>query len=144
MAGGTTLHAGYARYFTPPATEKISSETVALFAGTTGAPPSTGNAVVRSERSHYFDIGVMTHLTPVLTLGLDTYFRRVTDLGDEGQFGPAVLFAPFNYAHGRIYGVETTLGWHRDSMSAYLNASWNRAEATDIAVSYTHLTLPTT
>ncbi len=132
LAGGTTLHAGYARYFTPPATEKISSETVALFAGTTGAPPSTGNAVVRSERSHYFDIGVMTHLTPVLTLGLDTYFRRVTDLGDEGQFGPAVLFAPFNYAHGRIYGVETTLGWHRDSMSAYLNASWNRAEATDI------------
>jgi outer membrane receptor protein involved in Fe transport len=38
LDGGTTLHAGYARYFTPPATEKISVETVALFVGTTGAP----------------------------------------------------------------------------------------------------------
>jgi outer membrane receptor protein involved in Fe transport len=128
----TTLHAGYARYFTPPATEKISAETVALFSGTTGAPPSTGNDVVRAERSHYYDIGLMRRLTARWTLGIDGYFRRITDLADEGQFGPAVLFAPFNYAQGRIYGVETTLGWKSGDTSAYLNGAWGRAEGTHI------------
>jgi outer membrane receptor protein involved in Fe transport len=132
LDGGTTLHAGYARYFTPPATEKISSETIDLFAGTTGAPPSTGNSAVRAERSHYFDIGLMTHVSPHFTWGLDGYYRKITDLGDEGQFGPAVLFAPFNYAQGRIYGIESTLGWQRDATSAYLNMAWGRAEGTDI------------
>ena len=123
----TTLHAGYARYFTPPATEKISSETVALFANTTGAPPSEGNDPVRSERSHYFDLGVSTKLSTALTLGLDGYFRSITDLADEGQFGPALLFAPFNYERGRIYGVESTLSWRSGGTSAYLNGAWGRA-----------------
>jgi outer membrane receptor protein involved in Fe transport len=132
LSGGTTLHAGYARYFTPPATEKISSETIGLFAGTTGAPPSTDNAAVRAERSHYFDVGMTTRLLPQLTLGVDTYYRKITDLGDEGQFGPAVLFAPFNYAKGRIYGAETTLSWQRDGTSAYVNMAWSRAEGTNI------------
>lgn len=132
LTGATTLHAGYARYFTPPATEKISAETVALFAGTTGAPPSTADDVVRSERSHYFDVGLMTRLSSHWTVGLDTYYRRITDLADEGQFGPAVLFAPFNYAQGRIYGIESTLGWKSGGSSAYLNTAWSRAEGTQI------------
>jgi outer membrane receptor protein involved in Fe transport len=132
LEGGTSLHAGYARYFTPPPTEKISAETIGLFTGTTGAPPSTGNAAVRAERSHYFDVGLMTHLSPHLTLGLDGYYRQITDLGDEGQFGPAVLFAPFNYAEGRIYGTEVTLAWQREETSAYLNMAWGRAEGTEI------------
>jgi hypothetical protein len=132
LDGGTTVHAGYARYFTPPATEKISAETINLFAGTTGAPPSTENIAVRSERSHYFDLGIMTHLTSHLTLGMDGYYRKITDLGDEGQFGPAVLFAPFNYARGRSLGIETTLGWRHDVTSAYLNLALGRAEGTAI------------
>jgi outer membrane receptor protein involved in Fe transport len=132
LDGGTTVHAGYARYFTPPPTEKISPESVGLFAQTTGAAPSTGDATVRAERSHYFDLGLMTHLAPAVTFGVDGYFRSITDLGDEGQFGPAVLFSPFNYARGRIYGIETTVGWRRGTTSAYLNAACSRAEATQI------------
>jgi outer membrane receptor protein involved in Fe transport len=56
----------------------------------------------------------------------------VTDLADEGQFGPAVLFAPFNYADGRIYGVETTLAWRSGATRAYLSSAWGRALGTDI------------
>ncbi len=132
LGGGTTLHAGYARYFTPPPTEKVSVETVALFANTTGAPSSTGNAPVLAERSHYYDLGLLSRLTPALTLGLDGYYRRVRDLIDEGQFGSALIFAPFNYDQGRIYGVEFTANWRADGTSAYLNGAYGSAKATSI------------
>ena len=55
----TRIHAGYARYFTPPPTEKIDTTTVGLFSGTTNALPSDANTAVSSERSHYFDAGVV-------------------------------------------------------------------------------------
>ena len=129
---GVTVHAGYARYFTPPPTEKISSQSVSLFAGTTGASPSTENAPVKAERSHYWDLGLMATLSPHLTVGIDSYYRKVKNLGDEGQFGPAVLFSPFNYARGRVVGIETTVNWRHDLSSAYLNVAWGRAEATGI------------
>ena len=132
LDGGVTLHAGYARYFTPPPTEKISSQSVSLFTGTTGAPPSTENAPVRSERSHYWDLGVMATMSPHLTVGIDGYYRKVKDLGDEGQFGPAVLFSPFNYAQGRIVGIETTINWRHDLTNAYLNVAWGNAQAKGI------------
>ena len=132
LEGGVTVHAGYARYFTPPPTEKISSQSVSLFAGTTGASPSTENAPVKAERSHYWDLGLMATLSPHLTVGIDSYYRKVKNLGDEGQFGPAVLFSPFNYARGRVVGIETTVNWRRDLSSAYLNVAWGRAEATGI------------
>ena len=51
------LHAGYARYFTPPPTEKIDTTSVAKFQGTTNALPSDANTAVKSERSNYFDAG---------------------------------------------------------------------------------------
>ena len=132
LGGGTTLHAGYARYFTPPPTEKVSVETVALFADTTAAPSSTGNAPVLSERSHYYDLGLLAKLTPALTLGLDGYYRRVRNLIDEGQFGSALIFAPFNYDQGRIYGVEFTANWRADGTSAYFNGAYGSAKATNI------------
>jgi outer membrane receptor protein involved in Fe transport len=39
----TTLHAGYARYFTPPVLVEAAPANVALFAGTSGAPTNFGN-----------------------------------------------------------------------------------------------------
>lgn len=127
-----SMHAGYSRYFTPPPTEKIRVETIALFQNTTAAPASGGNDPVRSERSHYLDAGVLAHVTPVVTLGLDAYFRKVKFLGDEGQFGPAVIFAPFNYADGRIWGVEATGGWRSNGSSAYLNVAYGSARGRQI------------
>ncbi len=132
LGPGLMLHAGYAGYFTPPPTEKIHVETLALYADTTAAPASTGNDPVRSERSRYWDVGVLAHPMPALTLGLDGYYRTVRFLGDEGQFGPAVIFAPFNYADGRIWGLEATAGWHVDADSGYLNLAYGSARGRDI------------
>ena len=127
LTSATTLHAGYARYFTPPPTEKIRRESIALFANTTAAPASTGNSPVLSERSHYFDAGVFERIGPSLSLGLDAYYRAVENLIDEGQFGPALVFAPFNYATGRVWGLELTGSWRRESTAAYLNAAYGTA-----------------
>ena len=128
----TTIHGGYARYFTPPPSEKITVETVALFENTTGAPNSTGNDPVRSERSNYYDLGVLEQLTPALSVGLDGYYRDVRNLGDEGQFGSALIFAPFNYATARIAGLELTTGWRQDGTSAYLNVAYSTTRASRI------------
>jgi outer membrane receptor protein involved in Fe transport len=128
----TTLHAGYARYFTPPPTEKIRIETISLFENTTAAPNSPGNDPVRSERSHYFDAGVLERFTPALSVGLDGYYRSVENLLDEGQFGPALVFAPFNYRAGRIWGVELTGNWRQGGTSVYANAAYGVAKGKDI------------
>ncbi len=127
LGSATTLHAGYARYFTPPPTEKIRIETIALFEQTTAAPASSGNDPVLAERSHYLDAGVLERLTPRVSLGLDAYYRAVENLIDEGQFGPALVFAPFNYAAGRVWGLELTGSWRSDFTSAYLNAAYGTA-----------------
>lgn len=123
----TRLHAGYARYFTPPATEKIDTTSVAKFLGTTNALPSDANTAVRAERSDYFDVGLSHQLTPSLTVGLDAYYRRVRHLQDEGQFGNALIYSTFNYDRGRIYGLEGTLNYRRGNLSAYLNLALSRA-----------------
>jgi outer membrane receptor protein involved in Fe transport len=117
----TTLHAGYARYFTPPPTELVSPATIALFANTSNAPEVNQNDPVKSERSNYFDMGATHQLTSSLSLGIDGFYKQVTNLLDEGQFGQALIFSPFNYAKGKIYGVELTANYKTDNLAAYAN-----------------------
>jgi outer membrane receptor protein involved in Fe transport len=122
----TTLHAGYARYFTPPPAELISPTDIALFQGTTNQLPTNVNAETLSERSDYFDAGVSQKLGG-LTLGLDAYYRKVHNLLDEGQFGAALIFSPFNYNQGRVRGVEFSSNYTSGNFSSYLNVSTSRA-----------------
>jgi outer membrane receptor protein involved in Fe transport len=128
----TTLHAGYARYFTPPPAELISPIDIALFQGTTNQLPTNVNAQTLSERSHYFDVGVSQKVGANLTLGLDAYYRKVTNLLDEGQFGAALIFSPFNYAKGRVRGVEFTANYTNGNFSSYLNVSQSRAMGKEV------------
>jgi len=128
----TTLHAGYARYFTPPPAELIAPTDIALFQGTTNALPTDVNAETRSERSHYFDAGISRKIGDSVTLGLDAYYRKVANLLDEGQFGSALIFSPFNYAHGKVRGVEFTANYDHDGLSAYFNLSSSRAMGKDV------------
>ena len=121
------LHAGYARYFTPPPTEKIDTTSVQKFIGTTNALPSDANTAVRSERSDYFDAGVAWQATPKLTLGVDAYYRNVKHLQDEGQFGNALIFSAFNYEQGRIYGVDLSATYRDKALSGYLNVGLTSA-----------------
>ncbi|HEY9065622.1 MAG TPA: TonB-dependent receptor [Burkholderiaceae bacterium] len=123
----TRLHAGYARYFTPPPTEKIDTTSVQKFLGTTNALPSDANTAVRSERSDYFDLGISHSLTPRLTLGADAYYRKVRHLQDEGQFGNALIYSAFNFERGRIYGLELSASYKDEKLSGYLNVGISRA-----------------
>ena len=128
----TTLHAGYARYFTPPPNELISGQVIALSQGTTSAPPGTQNDAVQSESSDYYDAGISHQLTPYLTLGLDGYYKKVKNLLDEGQFGSALLYTPFNYREGKIYGAELSATYRKDDFSAYFNLARSTALGRDI------------
>ncbi|MEO5627036.1 MAG: TonB-dependent receptor [Dokdonella sp.] len=132
LSDTTTLHAGYARYFTPPPAELIAQSDIALFQGTTNALPTNVNAETLSERSHYFDAGVSQKIGGSLTVGLDAYYRTVTNLLDEGQFGAALIFSPFNYAKGKVRGVELTANYDHEDLSAYFNLSSSRAGGTQV------------
>lgn len=135
----TTWHAGFARYFTPPPTELVSTASVALFQNTTNAAQgSTLNSPVKSERSNYLDAGVTHQLTQTINLGFDSYYKQSKNVIDEGQFGPALFMTPFNYAQGKIYGVELTSNYKSGNLSAYANLARNVSKAKGI-VSGQHL-----
>ena len=129
----TTVHAGYARYFTPPPNELVANSSLALFANTTNAPEVTTNSPVKPERDHYFDAGLTHQFTPHFNMGLDAYYKYARDLIDEGQFGSALIYTPFNYTQGHIYGLEITSAYHAGPLSAYLNLAHTIAQATGVA-----------
>jgi outer membrane receptor protein involved in Fe transport len=124
---GTTVHAGYSRYFTPPATELISNQDIELFRGTTNAVKNYGNNVPLPERSNYYDIGVSQQVDNHLTLGLDAYYRKVANLQDEGQFGAALIYSTFNYQYGRVRGLEFTASYDNGPWDAYFNLARGQA-----------------
>ena len=123
----TRIHAGYARYFTPPPTEIIGTTSLVKFQNTTNALPTDADTAVKAERSHYFDAGLSEKLTADLTLGLDAYYRKVTNLQDEGQFGNALVYSAFNYAEGRVKGLELSLSYKHANWSAYANVARSQA-----------------
>jgi outer membrane receptor protein involved in Fe transport len=123
----TTVHAGYSRYFTPPATEMIASSNIAKFDGTTNAVPDNGNNTPLAERSDYFDAGISQNLGSAWTVGVDAYYRKVQRLQDEGQFGSALVYSTFNYDVGRVKGLELTANYQQGPLSVYFNASLGQA-----------------
>ncbi|MFZ0889857.1 MAG: TonB-dependent receptor [Candidatus Binataceae bacterium] len=129
---GTTLHAGYARQFTPPPTELVTVSTINKFANTTGAPASNGNGTPTVERDHLFDAGITQQVIPGLNVGIDSYYKKAADLIDEGQFGPALIFETFNYAKGRVYGVEFTGSYTHENLYAYTNFAFSVAQGTQV------------
>jgi outer membrane receptor protein involved in Fe transport len=131
----TTVHAGYARDFTPPPQELVSTTSVTKFLGTTKAPSVLENGPVRAEREHYFDIGALRTIIPGLSLGLDAYYKMKRNLIDEGQFGESLVFSPFNYRYGRAYGVEATGSYHNGPFGAYANVSYGEEKGKDIVSS---------
>jgi outer membrane receptor protein involved in Fe transport len=131
---GTTVHAGYARYFSPPPFELIGQTTVAKFANTTAAaPPGSLDVTPFAERANYYDVGVsQTLLGHAFTVGVDTYYKQDKNLVDEGQFGAPIILTPFNYAKGRQYGVELTASYAHGPFSAYANFAAQSAKGEDI------------
>jgi len=131
----TTVHAGYARYFSPPPFELVASQDVALFNNTTAGSGGGPNDTPKAERADYFDAGIEQKLFGNWTVGLDSFYKTSKNLIDEGQFGAPIILTPFNYAVGRQYGAEATLNYQTDGFNAYVNASYERAVGRDIVSS---------
>jgi outer membrane receptor protein involved in Fe transport len=131
-AKGTTLHAGYARYFTPPPFELVAATQVSRFIGTTAAPSVTQDSPVRAERANYFDVGVQQRLFKGMSVAIDGYYKDARDLIDEGQFGAPIILTPFNYDHGKVGGVTLSANYARGPLQMYGNAAFEHAVGTNI------------
>lgn len=131
VSDATILHAGYARYFTPPPVEDVPADTVAQFDGTSNAAPTDRADPVRSERANYFDAGVSQKLTPSLQVGLDVYYKRAKNQIDDGLFGQTLILSAFNYAQGEIHGAEFTGSYTRGGFATNLNLAHSVAKGKD-------------
>ncbi len=128
---GTIIHAGYARYFTPPPIELVANTDIALFQNTTNAPPTLQDDTPVAEKADYYDVGVSQQVTDALKLAIDSYMKHSSDLIDEGQFGAPIILQPFNYARGRQMGVELTGDYTAGNFTAYGNVAVARAAGED-------------
>ena len=129
---GTTAHAGYSRYFSPPPFELVANQTVARVLNTTAQPEVQQSSPVKAERSHYFDVGVQQIVLPGLTVGVDGFYKHARNLIDEGQFGSPILLTAFNYARGDVTGVEFSSTYESGPLSLFGNLTISRAIGRDI------------
>ncbi|HTR00258.1 MAG TPA: TonB-dependent receptor [Candidatus Acidoferrum sp.] len=128
----TAFHAGYSRYFTPPPQELASQASINLYANTTNAPAIPLSDSVKSERTHYFDAGISQRVGARLTVTADAYYKKVSNLIDEGQFGQALILSPFNYAQGRAKGLELSAIYNDRPWGAFLNFTVQKAQGKNI------------
>lgn len=135
LASSTTLHAGYARYFIPPPLENVSPTSVGKFDNTTNAADQDTDDPVKCERSHYYDAGITHSFSPEFEVGLDGYYKRATNQIDDGQFGAANVFSPYNFAKATIYGAEFSASYIQGHFSAYGNFAASQARAHNIVSS---------
>ena len=131
VSDSTALHAGYARYFTPPPVEDVPGSTVAAFDSTSNAAPSDQADPVKAERANYFDAGISQVVATGFQVGLDGYYKRAKNQLDDGLFGQTLILSAFNYAEGEIYGVEFTGSYAHGGFSTNLNLAHSVAKGKD-------------
>jgi outer membrane receptor for ferrienterochelin and colicin len=123
---GTTLHAGFARYMQVPSFQGIAPEASKAFAGTTGEAGPAGTVNPVTEDDYEFDIGIIQRVTPAITISEDNFYEITRHYLDTGQFGTVPIFAPFNYGHGHIYGVEVAATYKARDLSIYANLTFGK------------------
>lgn len=128
----TSLHAGYARYFTPPPLELVQTTDLAAFAGTTNESEINASSPVRAERSNYYDVGLSHKFNSDFSASIDGFYKHATSQLDEGQFGAALIFSPFNYRVGHVYGAEIAANYSHEGFSAYANLAVSRDNGQEI------------
>jgi outer membrane receptor protein involved in Fe transport len=128
---GTTFHAGYARYFTPPYQSQATQTNLALFNNTTNQPEIPYHNPVLPERSHYFDVGLDQKVLPGLDVGVDFYYKIAKDMIDDGQFGQAVVLTQFNWLQGYSEGAELKVKYTNRNFKAYANFSYGNMRGVD-------------
>jgi outer membrane receptor protein involved in Fe transport len=139
---GTSIHAGYSRYFTPPMQAQATPSNLALFNNTTNQPDVPFNSPLKPERADYFDVGMDQKLLPGLNVGVDAYTKIAWNQLDDGQFGQAVVLTQFNWARGYSNGVEFKSAYENGDFKAYGNFSAGINKAKN-AISNQYLLDPT-
>jgi outer membrane receptor protein involved in Fe transport len=125
----TTLHAGYARYFTPPPLENVPTTDVNAFDGTSNGSSVTNNiGSLKAERAHYFDVGISQKLARGLQVSLDGYYKNAQNQLDDGLFGQTLILQAFNYSYGRVYGLEFTGTYTLGGLGLYANIAASSAQ----------------
>lgn len=128
----TALHAGYSRYFTPPSQKLLTPNSISKYVGTTGEAEVPFSDPVKAERTHYFDVGVSHKVNAQLSLTADLYYKQISNLLDEGQFGQALILTPFNYAKGYAKGLELSAIYTEKNWGSFLNFAVQKAQGTHI------------
>ena len=137
----TKLHLGYAKYFTAPKAELATAFNPSDFENTSNASENLQNSKIRSERTDYYDVGVAYKLNQNLNFGFDAYYKGIKNMLDEGQFGNALIFKPFNYAKAKSYGLEFTANHQTKTWQNYFNLAWQQSHAYNLNSSqYLHET----
>jgi len=133
LTHGTTLHAGYARYFKVPPFDQVAIETVEKFKNTTNAAPvNSGNDKIEAERDDYFDAGIRQRIAEGLNAGIDGFYKFGHDQLDLSQLAGSVVTAPLNYRTSRAWGSDFSLALDRNGLSGYLNFSYAVLQAQKI------------
>jgi hypothetical protein len=120
LSDKATVHGGFARYMQVPSFQGLTPNASAAFKFTTAAE-TPGGPTPLTEDDYEWDVGLVYHLSPRITLSQDDYYERTIHYLDTGQFGVVPIFAPFNYAHGYIWGSEFAARYRDDHLSAYAN-----------------------
>lgn len=128
----TKIHAGFARYFTPPPTSAISQTNRQSFDNTSNASESEENSKAKAERTSYYDIGIAHQFSPNLNLAIDGYYKDIKNMIDEHQFGNSLIYTPFNYAKGKVYGLEFKGDYRKENFSSYVNFATQRGYGQNI------------
>ena len=140
----TTFHAGYARYFTPPILVEAAPANIALFNGTTGAPPPARATArcCRSARIISMPVSIKTfrsdaasrqQKTAPTSISESTFITRSPPTSSTTAiFGQALVLSAFNYAHGINEGIEFTGKFHSGNFQAYGNVAVAQQRATQV------------
>jgi outer membrane receptor protein involved in Fe transport len=133
--GSTSLHAGYARYFTPPPLETVPASDLEAFNGTTAASgvPASDDTAVKAERANYYDAGISQTVLPGLQIGVDGYYKTAQNQLDDGFFGQSLILSSFNYGQGRVRGVEFTVNYQTNGFATYANIAYSVAQGRQAA-----------
>jgi outer membrane receptor protein involved in Fe transport len=129
---GTSIHAGYARYFTPPYQAQAAQHNIGLFTDTTNQPEVALSDPVKPERANYYDVGVDQTVAKGLDVGIDAYYKDARDMIDDGQFGQAVVLTQFNYARGYSEGAEFKVKYQIGDLKTYANFAYNITRGIDV------------
>ncbi|WP_370237822.1 TonB-dependent receptor plug domain-containing protein [Brevundimonas sp.] len=104
-----------------------------------------GNPDLQPEKAVGFDLGFERRLGRRGVVGINAFYRDITDLieetntGVEGSAGPGTfIYTVDNVGDGKVYGLEFDLSTPldfigMDSTGVFLNYSWLDSEITDFA-----------